>query len=477
MTALTGTAPTTPAAAPGGAQATTGIQPVPPDQRRLSAFDLGVLWGDLGVGLLVLQAGALLVPGLGATEALGATLVGSLIGVLLLAIAAYVAADAGVPTMVLTRAALGLRGSALPTVLNVVQLLGWTSFEILVMAQFADAIVSRLFGVSAYPFWAFVFAVFCTALALGGPLVVVRQWLEKFGVWAMLATTVALVGLLVARGDLGSVLAMPGTGDLGFWLGVDIVVSLPVSWFPLIADYNRFARSRSASFWGTFVGYFLANVSFFGLGLLFVLALHTDVAHLNDALVGFLGGSALLGLVALIIILADETDEGFANIYSTAVSTQNLLARVPQRALVIAYGVIGFLLAVLLRNADYEWFLLLIGSFFVPLLGLVAADYFVVRGRRYDGAALFVRDGRYWYQGGVNLLAVAAWLLGALLYLAIAPPASLSGLGDALGAVLGAAGLPFPLPSPIGATIPSFALTFALHAVAGRAAAGRRDRP
>lgn len=450
------------------------IRPVPQEERRLTGFDLAVLWGDLGVGLLVLQAGALLVPGLGVSDALGATLVGSVIGVLLLSIAAYIAADTGVPTMVLTRAALGLRGSALPTVLNIVQLLGWTSFEILVMAQFANAIVERLWGISAYPFWAFVFAAFCTVLALGGPLVVVRQWLEKFGVWAMLATTVALVGLLFTRFDVPTLLATKGTGDLGFWLGVDIVVALPVSWFPLVADYNRFARSRAGSFWGTFIGYFVANVSFFGLGLLFVLALNTDVAHLNDELVGFLGGSALLGLIALVIILADETDEGFANIYSTAVSTQNLVARIPQRALVVAYGAIGFVLAILLRNADYEWFLLLLGSFFVPLLGIIAADYFIVRRRRYDAPALFARDGGYWYQGGVNVLAIGAWALGFLMYQWIAPPTALSGVGDALSGALGATGLPFPLPSPIGATVPSFVLAFAAYAIAGRIAAARQ---
>lgn len=434
------------------------ISPVPLDRRRLSGFDLAILWGDLGVGLLVLQAGALLVPGLGASDALGAIVVGSVIGVLLLAIAAYIAASAGVPTMVLTRAAIGIRGSALPTVLNVIQLVGWTSFEILVMAQFANAIVAHFTGFSAFPLWAFVFALLCTAMALGGPLVVVRQWLEKFGVWAMLATSIALFALLVTRFDLGALLATPGSGDLSFWLGVDIVVAMPVSWFPLVADYNRFARTGSASFWGTFVGYLIANVAFFTLGLLFVLALRTDVAHLNDELVGFLGSSALLGGLALLIILADETDEGFADIYSAAVSAQNVVSRIPQRALIAGFGALGFVLAILLANADYEWFLLLIGSFFVPLLGVIVADFFVVR-RGYDADAFFARGGRYWYAGGVNLLAVGTWIAGFLLYQWIAPPAALTAaLGDGFSA----------LASPVGATIPSFALAFVLYAILGR---------
>ncbi len=443
-----------------------GIRPIPQQYRRLRGIDLAVLWGDLGVGLLVLAAGALLVPGLGTRDALLATLVGSVVGCLLLAVSAYVAADAGVPTMVLTRAAVGLRGSWLPTLLNVIQLLGWTSFEILVMAQFADRIAQHAGLPSLFPMWAFLITGFCTLMALGGPLIVVRQWLEKFGVWAMLATTVALFALLATRFDLGALVAQEGSGELSFWAAVDIVVSLPVSWFPLVADYNRFARSKGASFWGTFVGYFLANVSFFALGALLVLALSTDPNGLNGALVDLLlvgGGFAvwLFGLVAVLIILADETDEGFANIYSTAVSAQNILTKVPQRSLILVVAAVGFVLAVLLRNTDYESFLLLIGSFFVPLLGVVAADYFVVRGGRYEPDELFERGGRYWYAGGVNLIAVAAWLVGFLLYQWISPAGPVAQLG-----------LP-PFPLAIGGTIPSFVATFVLYALVGRIAARR----
>lgn len=443
-----------------------GIAPIPQADRTLRGIDLAVLWGDLAAGLLVLSAGAFLVPGLGLRDALLALGVGSLVGCLLLGIAAYVAADAGVPTMVLTRAAVGLRGSLLPTALNVVQLVGWTSFEILVMAQLADRMAIHAGLPSLYPMWALVITGFCALMALGGPLVVVRQWLEKFGVWAMLATTVVLFVLIAARFDLGALLEREGTGSLSFWGAVDIVVSLPVSWFPLVADYNRFARSRGASFWGTFIGYFLANVAFFALGAILVLALNSDPAALSTDLVDFLlVGSGfevwLLGLVAVVIILADETDEGFADIYSSAVSAQNVAPRVSQRTLILAASAIGFVLALWLRNADYESFLLLIGSFFVPLLGLVAADYFVVRGRRYDPAELFTRGGRYWYLEGVNVLAIAVWLLGVAVYQWVSPSGPLEWLA-----------LP-PFPVPIGGTIPSFITAFGLYAVVGRFAARR----
>lgn len=456
-------------AGPEATSASLSIQPIPPAHRRLTALDFAVLWGDLAVGLLVLAAGALLVQlGLGVRDALLATLIGSLVGCGLLALGGYIAADAGVPTMVLTRAAVGVRGSALPTALNVLQLLGWTSFEILVMGKFAERLGQQIGLPAIYPVWATLVAAVCTAMALGGPLVVVRQWLRKFGVWAMLVTTAAVFGLLAARYDLPAILAREGTGDLGFWVAVDIVVSLPVSWLPLVADYNRFAQTKLGSSCGTFVGYFLANVAFFALGILAVVALQTDADALNlsgalaDLLLSGTGLAAFgLGLVAVAVILADETDNGFANIYSTAVSAQNVLARVPQRLLIVAAGSIGLGIAMVVQTTEYESFLLLIGSFFVPLLGVVAADYFVVRGRRYEPDALFARGGRYWYAGGVNLLAIGVWMVGFALYQWISPIGPVAQLG-----------LP-PSPAQIGGTIPSFAATFGLYAVLGRLAVRR----
>src|SRR5438067_1662935 len=115
-----------------------GIRPVPPEHRRLSGFDFAVLWGDLAVGLLVLITGALLVPALGFRTALLAIAVGSVIGCVPLALVALAGAREAVPTMVLFRPVLGIRGSYLPSVLNIVQLVGWTGFEVWAMSVVAD---------------------------------------------------------------------------------------------------------------------------------------------------------------------------------------------------------------------------------------------------------------------------------------------------------------------------------------------------
>ena len=118
-----------------------GISPVPDRLRTLGALENGMLWSSLGLSLLVLVAGAFLVPALSLPKALLAILVGGIFGNALLGFAAAVGAEARVPAMVLLRAPLGRTGSYLPTGLNVLQNLGWTIFEVLVIATAARALV------------------------------------------------------------------------------------------------------------------------------------------------------------------------------------------------------------------------------------------------------------------------------------------------------------------------------------------------
>src|SRR5262249_20142889 len=151
-----------------------GIEPVPERLRVLGGLDLGLLWGNLGVSLLVVVAGAVLVPALSLPSALVAILVGCLVGNLMLAAAAAIGAQARVPAMVLMRAPLGTRGSYVPTVVNVVQCLGWTIFELLVIATAAAALSDEVFGFEARWAWTLLFGAATLALGLMGPIGVVR---------------------------------------------------------------------------------------------------------------------------------------------------------------------------------------------------------------------------------------------------------------------------------------------------------------
>ncbi|HEY2958429.1 MAG TPA: cytosine permease [Actinomycetota bacterium] len=452
-----------------------GIDPVPPEQRVLGLLDQAALWGNLGISLLVLVAGALLVPALGLWPALAATLLGAVIGNALLGLAAVPAAETGVPTMVLYRAALGVRGSLLPTACNVVQNLGWAVFELFVMAQAATVVSERVLGFRGRLLWVLLFGAITTALTLAGPLKVIRRWLERFAIWAVLASTAYLTWYALTRFDLGALAGRPGQGGLSFWAGVDIAVALPVSWVPLVADYARFGRSARATFWGTGIGYFLAQVWFYALGIVFLLGIGQ-----GDVIAAVVAVPA--GLLAMAVLVVDEADEVFANLYSTGVSIQNAVPRLPGRRLALALGVGATCLAALVDDlARYESFLFLLGALFVPLFGVLAADYFVLARRRYDVAGMYRPDGPY---RGVRWPAVLVWLLGFLVYNWVNPGGVRAWVSLLRGLFAGLLHLPFPLSARLpwlGASIPAFCVAFLAMLVVGRrraatAAAGGHGR-
>jgi putative hydroxymethylpyrimidine transporter CytX len=430
-----------------------GIEPVPERLRVLGGLDLGLLWGNLGVSLLVIVAGAILVPALSLPAALAAIFVGCLIGNLMLAVAGAIGAQARVPAMVLMRAPLGERGSYLPTTVNVVQCLGWTVFELLVIATAAAALSDELLGFEARWAWTLVFGAAALAMGLLGPIGVVRTVIRRVAVWIVPLALAYLGWWALTGGGLEEAWDRPGEGGLSTWQGIDIVVGVTVSWIPLAADYTRFARSQRGAFWGTGVGYFVPDALLLGLGA--VVLLTRDIAD-PSALPAAVAAGGLVALLALLALTVAETDEAFANAYSGAVSLQNLFPRVPQRLLIVATTTAGTIGALVLELTTFQSFLLLLGSCFVPLFAVLLADW-LAAGRRYEWDDVFAAPS-------VRAGAIVAWLAGFAAYQWLSPtgPAWWVEQVERLD----------PPAWGIGATLPSFVVSFVLALVL--AAAGRR---
>jgi NCS1 family nucleobase:cation symporter-1 len=380
------------------------LTPVPEARRVFATRDAFALWLSLGIGLLVAQAGALLVPGMSLPQALAAIVLGTVLGVVLLAAAGVVGTDTGLAAMASLRPTLGVRGASLPAVINAVQLVGWGSFEIIVMRDSANALAQQAFGWSSPLLWTLLFGTLATLIAVAGPLSFVRRFLRSQGLWLLLAAGLWLSYNLLAHQDLRGLLERPGTGAMPFGAGLDLVVAMPLSWLPLIADYTRFGRRPGQMFRGTLVGYGLANLWFYALGAAYALSAGGGDALLTTALAKAGGGFALL------LILVDEVDNAFADIHSAAVSSGTLITQVSVGKLAAAFGILCIAIALVVPMARFENFLLLIGSVFAPLFGVVLADHFIVRRR----AAVAPHDIADWRFAGL-----AAWLIGIAAYHAL----------------------------------------------------------
>jgi putative hydroxymethylpyrimidine transporter CytX len=367
--------------------------------------------------------------------------------------------------MVLQRAPLGRRGSFLATGLNVLQCLGWAIFELIVIATAADLLFAQLADVHVLWLWKLVFGAIAAAMALLGPIGFVRRFVRKFAIWAVAASIVYLAWWIVDGAHVGRMWREGGHHG-SFWIAVDTIVAVTVSWAPLVADYTRFCRDRRSAFWGAGVGYFLPTLFQFGFGSILVLSRNVDAAHPELILTAIAGGG-LAAALTLLALTVDETDEAFANVYSTALSAQNVLTRIPQRLLVLGASVLATAGALAIDMRSYQRFLLLLGAVFVPLLGVLVADW-LLRGAHYEPSDVFegpaVRPGP-----------ILAWIVGFLVYEWLAQPADLGFWTRWLGHL--------PTPSyAIGASLPSFVVAFLLTAAAvglgsARAAARARREP
>ncbi|MEO8898092.1 MAG: cytosine permease [Candidatus Dormibacter sp.] len=426
--------------------------PVP---RSLTMVDQLALWGNLGVSLLG-PVGAIFVLApvgvapLSLVAAFAAVVIGTALGTLLLAASALAGAQTGAPAMVLLRGLFGTRASFLPTVLNLLQCLGWAVFELVVIAAAAE----QLFP--GHGRWPYVVAagILTTVMALR-PLGAVRA-LRRYAMVAVIGATVYLFAQLLRH----PLMSLTSGSWSGFWLAADVVIAVAVSFAPLAADYSRHSRSGRAAFLGSFVGYTVTQIAYYTLGLL---AFATVVSSQGDAqthlFTAFL--AVPVGGLAFGILVLRELDESFTNVYSTVVSIQNLRPLSDRRILAVVIGILATVLALVLQIADYQSFLYLLGSVFVPLFAVFAVDYFALNGRRrWDCSS----------EAPARWLMLIPWLLGFAAY-QLVNPGSVAWWASVWTRAQRAIG--FTPPTWMSASIMSFAVAAAVTFAVGRLARRR----
>jgi NCS1 family nucleobase:cation symporter-1 len=380
--------------------AATLAEPVP---QALGLLDQLGLWGNLGVSLLgftgaifVLQPLGAGTPELSLAAALVAIVAGTLLGTLAVAFAGLPGARTGAPAMVLLRGLFGARGSYLPTALNIAQCLGWGIFELVTIGTAAHVVAPAL------PRWAYiVIAGLATGLLAVRPLGAIRI-LRRYVTAAVLVVLAYLLIQLLTH-PLPSL--SHGTWS-GFWVATDTVVAAAISFAPLAADYTRHSRTERAAVAGPLVGYSLTQTLCYVIGLLALVTVARDPSRIYGAFIAL-----PLGSLGFAILAARELDQSFANVYSTAVSTQNLRPRWDRRVLATVIAAAATAGALALNIDDYENFLLLLGSVFVPLFAVLVIDFFVVSRGRWDLSGT----------GPARWLMLAAWAAGFITYQLINP--------------------------------------------------------
>jgi purine-cytosine permease-like protein len=188
----------------------------------------------------------------------------------------------------------------------------------------------------------------------GLPLVVISlAWLS----WQF-------VGVLQTQG-VAAFWHKPGDESMGFLSAIDLVIAMPVSWLPLVADYARHGNNGRTAMKATWVGYAIANIWCYALGFLVVSVSAPDINMVNTLLL------AQGGLLALGLILIDELDNAYGDVYSASLNSHSLFKSWNFKNFGLLIASLCTVLAIVLPMHSLEPFLLLLSSVFVPLYGVI----------------------------------------------------------------------------------------------------------
>ena len=361
-------------------------------KNNLTMFNFTTLWFGASISVAEILAGGLLAP-LGFKLGLLAIILGHVVGTTLLVLGGVIGTTERIPALVSTRISFGVYGSYVFSVLNVLQLLGWTAVMIIVGARSVNEITKALWSFDHLTVWSLII----------GAFIMLWVWLGKDSGWKKV-NTVAVILLFMLTIVLSfiifqnvEVFSKLTTGGMSFGKGLELAVVMPLSWLPLISDYTRFAKTKRGGAGGSWLGYFIGSSWMYVIGLgAAIIASNPDPSAMLLA--------ANLGLVAFGIIVLATVTTTFLDANSAGVTLLNIFPKLNEKIVALIMTAIGTGLAIIVNIEQYESFLYLIGSVFAPLFAILLTDYFLLKNQKIQADLL------------VNWGTLALCALGTTLY-------------------------------------------------------------
>lgn len=352
-------------------------------EKRTSVFENGLIWFGAGVSIAEIVTGTYFAS-LGFTRGLLAILVGHVIGCAMLFLAGLIGGKVRKSAMETTKMSFGGKGSLLFSILNVVQLVGWTAIMIYDGALAANGI---------WDIGSWIWCVVIGALIVLWVLIGIEN-LGKVNTVAMAALfilTIVLSFVIFGKGAMHAV----GGDEMSFGAAVELSVAMPLSWLPLISDYTREAEKPVRATAVSAVVYGLVSCWMYVIGMgAAIFTAESDIAQIML--------KAGLGIAGLLIVVFSTVTTTFLDAYSAGVSSESIFAKIKGKWVAVGVTVLGVVGAVTLPLYDITDFLYFIGSVFAPMIAIQIADFFILKKQPCKGA--------------FDIKNLIIWLVGFVLY-------------------------------------------------------------
>ena len=330
------------------------------EEKRTSVFENGLIWFGAAVSIAEILTGTYFAP-LGFTKGLFAILIGHIIGCAMLFLAGLIGGKVRKSAMETAKMSFGSKGALLFSVLNIIQLVGWTA----IMIYDGALAVNGIFDIGNW-IWCIIIGALITLWILIG-----IKNLGKVNTVAMAALfilTIVLSFVIFGKGTMKNI----GGEGMTFGAAVELSVAMPLSWLPLISDYTREAKKPVKATAVSAVTYGVVSCWMYIIGM--GAAIFTGESDIAQIMV-----KAGLGIAGLLIIVFSTVTTTFLDAYSAGVSSESLSSKISGKWVAVAVTVIGAVGAIFLPLTDITDFLYFIGSVFAPMIAIQIADFFILK--------------------------------------------------------------------------------------------------
>ncbi|NVY96291.1 cytosine permease [Lactobacillus sp. DCY120] len=347
------------------------------------------------------------------------------------------------PTMTLMRGAFGIRGSIIPSLINIVQFIGWTAVNTYIAALSVSYIFQELFHWSKNQHWGIIIGIIIMSIlhllsiSLGERSV---RLIERFG---MILVTIFVIWESIV------VLKMVPFSDLLVWrpsghfrlpsgIAIDSLAAFNLAWVTAAADFSRYARHQKAATWASFWGANLGLIWFALMGIIATIASAILLGKFdpNNSDPSTVAAQLGLGVLALIVIMLTSTTANAVNLMAAGSAATNIFSKLPLKPalwiVTIAAAVVTFIPVYVTTFLEtFKWFLDAIGMFLGPEVAIFLVDYFLIHHSHYAIDEFDQPTGPYWYFHGWHLPALGSWILGVGIYLGLK---QVAGINQTVGA-------------------------------------------
>lgn len=409
------------------------IQATTPDQRAMSKWDMFATWigananngtwyiGGVIAAVGLIKASTLLV------------IVGSL-SYVLLGLASYMGYKTGLPAMVLTRPSFGVKGSIIPSIVNVVQFIGWAAINTFIAATSISIILKDILGWNNSSFhnqFSIIIGIVVMSIlhlisiSLGEKSV---KWIERIGIILVIVLVTWESVVVLKTVPFNDIVKYQPAAKFQLPSGkiVDILAAFNLAWVTAAADFSRFTKDKqaatTASFFGANIGLFW--FAFIGLIATIATAITINKFDPNNADPSTIAAKLGLGILAMLVIVITSTTANAVNLMAAGSALTNIFHRLkltPALWIVTLVATVMTFIPVYVASflTTFETFLDGIGMFLGPEIAIFLIDFFFIKKQKYQVDQFSKPNGTYWYSKGVNLVAIVTWAIGVASYLGL----------------------------------------------------------